>query len=341
MNSVKVRRVAVCHPEFRLDQAEAARRIGEATGEPRRAAALARGTRIDQRHVVLPPDEIGKLGSIEARNLVYAREAPRLAREAASEALRGGTVDFLVTTSCTGYVSPGWDVDLVEQLPLPCDTQRLPITLAGCAGGVLSLARATDYLRSRPGSGALAVSVELCSLAFHADAEEGNLTSTLIFGDGAGAALLTSDEDVDGLEVVDSASILVPGARRHLGFDLTDRGFYPLLTRSLASVLPGATAKATRSLLGRNGVTFSDLGFWLLHPGGAKILAGIETCFGLARERTHWAWDSMREYGNTSSAAIFDVMRRYLDDAAAPKGWGIVAGFGPGVSVELLLVRSC
>jgi alkylresorcinol/alkylpyrone synthase len=340
--AVTIRRIAVAHPEIRLSQKEAARRIGIATGDPRRTAALARGTRIDQRALALPAFEIGRLGSMEARNRLYASLAPPLALEAARRALADDDVDFLVTTSCTGYMSPGWDVSLVEELPLSTDTPRLPITEAGCAGGVVAIARAADYLRSRPGGTALAVSTEICSLAFHADSEEGNLTSALIFGDGAGACVLdASEEPGAGLQVIDSASALVPEGRDALGFDLTDRGFYPLLTRALVGLLPGPTRSAVRRLLRRHGLDFGDVSFWLLHPGGSRIISGLEACLSLPLEKTHWSWDSMREFGNTSSAAIFDVMRRYLEDEAAPKGWGIVAAFGPGVSVELLLVRSC
>jgi alkylresorcinol/alkylpyrone synthase len=313
-----------------------------ATGDPRRAAALARGTMIDQRALALPVSEIGSLGTIEERNNIYASLAPPLALDASRKALADRPCDFLVTTSCTGFMSPGWDVNLVEELPLPRETPRLPITQAGCAGGVVAMARAADYMRSRPGSSALAVSSEICSLAFHADPEEGNLTSTLIFGDGAGAALMDSNSTGDGgLEVVDSASILVPNARAHLGFDLTDRGFYPLLTRALVGVLPGATAAAAMPLLARHGLRMSDIAFWLLHPGGARIITGLEQCLRLNPESTRWSRESMREFGNTSSAAIFDVIRRFLADPNAPRGWGIAAAFGPGVSVELLLVRSC
>ena len=47
----------------------------------------------------------------------------------------------------------------------------------------------------------------------------------------------------------------------------------------------------------------------------------------------------MREFGNTSSAAIFDVLRRYIDDAQ-PGEYAVAAAFGPGVSIELLLLRA-
>ena len=230
---------------------------------------------------------------------------------------------------------------LVQELPLGCDTVRLPITQAGCSGGALALARAADYLRSRPGSAALAVSCELCSLAFQTSADEGILTSALIFADGAGAALLDSDPEAEGLEIIDSVSLLAPAPAAVLGFDLTDGGFYPLLSRELVDVLPPASGVAIERLLRPHGLAIPDIDFWLLHPGGARILSRLEEALGIERCLTHWSWDSMAAHGNTSSAAVFDVIRRYLADESAPGGWGVIAAFGPGISIELLLVRRC
>ena len=47
----------------------------------------------------------------------------------------------------------------------------------------------------------------------------------------------------------------------------------------------------------------------------------------------------MQEYGNTSSAAIFDVLRRYLEDLSSGEV-AVAAAFGPGVSIELLLLQA-
>jgi alkylresorcinol/alkylpyrone synthase len=345
VNKVWLRNAAVAHPEYRVAQEEAARRIGEASGDQRRTAAIARGTRIETRSVILAAETIRGLGSIEARNRIYAEHAPRLALAA----VRGletdiglEDADMLVTTSCTGYMVPGWDVVLVEEINLKQTAVRLPITEAGCSGGVTALARATDYLCAHPGSRALVVAVEICSLAFHPDSEAGNLTSALLFGDGASAALLESGTSPgSGLEVVDSLSLLVPCSREALGFALTDQGFYPQLTRDLADLLPAPTRDGVTELLARNGVALEDIGFWLVHPGGPRILESIAMTFGRTKQEMRWSWQSLREFGNTSSAAILDVTRRFLADESAPAGWGAVIAFGPGVSVEMLLVRRC
>ncbi|MGI8925153.1 MAG: type III polyketide synthase [Tepidiformaceae bacterium] len=343
MGIVRIAGAAVAHPPLRIGQAEAARHIGAFVEDQRRVAALARGTRIASRAIALPAEELAALGGIEERNGVYHRIAPALARAATEAVLPPGNrraLAFLATSSCTGYTVPGWAVDLVEDLSLPYDTVRLPITEAGCAGGVVALSRAADYLRGREGKAALAVAVEVCSLAFHPGGGDGNVTASLIFGDGAGAARLETGGG-PGLEVVDTLTHLIPGTKALLGFDLTDRGFYPVLARELVDALPAATERAVSLLLGRNGLCAGEIGAWLLHPGGARILAGLERALGLRRERTRWSWDSMREFGNTSSAGIFDVLRRYIEEGGPPGRWAVICAFGPGVSVELMLVRSC
>jgi alkylresorcinol/alkylpyrone synthase len=338
---VRISGINAAHPPTRLSQADAARAIGAWSRNPRRVAALARGTQIEQRAIALTPDEVRALGAAGARNDIYQRIAPGIAIDAARGVLREVDVSgiaCLVTSSCTGYSVPTWGVDVVEAFRLPARAIRLPITESGCAGGVVALARAVDHLRTRPGASGLAVAVELCSLAFHPGGDDGNLTSTLIFGDGAGAALLETGEG-PGLEVVDTASRLVPNTKHALGFALTDQGLYPILTRELPELLGEPTREAVVEFLCQNGITTRDIGAWLLHPGGARILKTLEEGLDLDRCQTHWSWDSMRDFGNTSSAAIFDVMGRYFRDRR-PGEYAVVAAFGPGLSIELMLLRA-
>jgi alkylresorcinol/alkylpyrone synthase len=329
----------VSHPPERLIQRDVPGLMGVRGLSALRARAVVRGSHIAERRTVLPPDGLRELTTIEQRNAVYHEHAPVVAAAACRKLLdhEEYAVGGLFTSSCTGYTVPSLAVDLVERLGLCSDVARVPVTEAGCAGGVVAIARAAEFVAARPGRAAIAAAVELCSLSFHRSEDEAVLTANFIFGDGAGAALLASG-DGPGLEIVDSASILIPGTRHMLGFDLTDRGFYPVLSRELVDVLPAATLQAVAPMLARQGLTCSDIGAWLLHPGGSRILGRLEKELGLARAQTHWAWDSLREFGNTSSAAVFDVMRRYLDEPQPP-GWCIVAAFGPGLAVELLLVR--
>lgn len=340
MNRVRITNVTSAHPGRRVRQEEAVRLIAEMSGDGRRAAAVARGTKIETRAIALSAAEIMALGTIESRNLLYHKIAPGMAFDASSCSLADtdrDSVGCIVTSSCTGYSVPGWGATLIERHGLRNDTVRVPLTESGCGGGVVALACAADYVAAHRGRSALVVAAEVCSLAFHATGDDGNLMSSLIFGDGAGAALLEPGHG-RGLEILDSSSTLIPNSRELLGFDLTDRGFYPVLRRELVARLVPAAGAAVQELLARNCLGAGDIGAWLLHPGGARILCELEAGLGLEREKTRWSWDSMREFGNTSSAAIFDVIRRYNDDTVE-NPLALVAAFGPGVAIELLLVR--
>ncbi len=338
-HGVRIAAVAVAHPDETIVQADVPRLMDVKGLNALRARAVVRGSRIKERRIVLHPDGIRELKSIEQRNAIYQERAPGLALAAIEHVLgdQAREVGALVTTSCTGYMVPSLATHLVERASLCPDTARLPITEAGCAGGVVALAHAANYLAAHPGRAAIACAVELCSLSFHHSEDEGVLTANLIFGDGAGAALLRAGPG-EGIEIVDSASVLIPGTRELLGFNLTDEGFMPVLSRRLADALPDGVLSGLAPLLSRHGLRCSDIGAWLLHPGGSRILSRLESTLHLDKAATQWSWASLRDFGNTSSAAIFDVLRRYLE-SPRPMEWGVVAAFGPGVAVELLLVR--
>lgn len=339
--SVAITAVRTAVPQFEVESARAADLIGRAVGETRLAAAIARASGIERRATALPSEVLAKLGTITARNEVYKQVAPVLAAEVTAQLLP--TVQLppgsYVSSSCTGYMVPGWDGLIATQLELPDDLVRLPITQAGCAGGLLAIAQAADFVRLHPNRSALAVSVELCSLAFHADPQQGNLVSALLFGDGAGGAVL--EASANGIEVLEHRSAVVPNSREALGFDLTDQGFYPRLSLDLADLLVEPFCRSLSRLLAESEVALSDLSYFLIHPGGPRILDRLQSALNIPDEQLRWSRESLRNRGNMSSAAIFDVLHRFLEDPGAPTGTGVMAAFGPGVSIELLLVRRC
>jgi alkylresorcinol/alkylpyrone synthase len=342
LQPVRITSVCSAHPAGRLFTEEALE-LAEGFGiDPRKVAALARNSRIEARAISFPVEQLASLGSIAARNDLYRRLAPGLACEAASRAMGERDPDdfvFVATSSCTGYSVPGWALDLVEKLDLPLNAVRIPITEAGCSGGALAMASASHYLRSQPHKSALAVSTELCSLTFHGPFEEDNLRACLLFGDGAGAAVLESGTGA-GLEVIDTYSYLVPHSRHVLGFDLTDLGFTTILSRQLPDIIAPALSPAIEGLLSRHGLSADDIDSWLIHPGGPRILETVESKLGTRREQMRWSWESMTEFGNTSSAAVYDVLARYLQKPPPAGEKAVLAAFGPGVSIELILLES-
>ena len=341
--AARITRVASAVPMSRLSQLDAAEWIGAQLGEARRARAIARHSGIEERAIAVTPEELLTLRTIEARNGRYRRIAPPMAAEAVRSlgAFRPDAIDCLVTSSCTGYTVPSLAVQVATTVSLKSEVVRVPITEAGCAGGLVALMRAADYVTAHPGAAALGVAVEVCSLAFQEDPEDGNLTSTLLFGDGAGAALVESGVG-PGLVLLEASSTLVAGTQDTLGFELTDTGFRPVLSRELPELLVPAAVEAVQRLLARRELQPHDIDAWLIHPGGARILEGLQRALCVDRSRLASSWDSLRERGNMSSASIFDVLRRYLEGRRAHEvsEIAVLAAFGPGLSIELALVRS-
>src|SRR5579864_5538961 len=82
----------------------------------------------------------------------YAAEATSLAITAAERALASasaaiGDIGLIVVSSCTGFVLPGIDVQLINHLGLRRDIARMPFMNFGCAGGAAGLSSAADWVR--------------------------------------------------------------------------------------------------------------------------------------------------------------------------------------------------
>jgi alkylresorcinol/alkylpyrone synthase len=91
-----------------------------------------------------------------------------------------------------------------------------------------------------------------------------------------------------------------------------------------------------------HGLDAGDLSFWLVHPGGPRVLEAVEQSCALPRAALGHSWDVWRECGNMSSATALFVLDRWMRSAAAQDvpGVGLLLAFGPGVSCEMVLMRS-
>jgi alkylresorcinol/alkylpyrone synthase len=186
----------------------------------------------------------------------------------------------------------------------------------------------------------LLISVELPSLTFQrTDSSPANLISCALFGDGAAAVVLTG-RPAPGLQLIGTRSHLIPDSLDAMGFDLKGSGFHIVLSRHVPQLIRDEIGGVTDRLLGSHGLTRADLQFFLLHPGGQKLLSYIEEEMGLDQTHTRSSWQVLEEYGNLSSATVLFVMRQFLDQPAPPTGaHGLLAAFGPGFSTELALLQ--
>ena len=197
------------------------------------------------RHLVAPVEWLLEPRSLGETMRAYAEHAPRLAREATCRALTAAGVgpaeiDLVVSVSCTGYLVPSLDVQLAAEIGLRQDVTRLPLTELGCSGGAAGIAAAHRHLAAFPHDRVLVVAVELPTLTFQRDDRSfDNLTAAMVFGDGAGAAVLGAEPPgASGrLQVRGAASRLLPASAGALGFDLRDGGFHVVLDRRVPRLI--------------------------------------------------------------------------------------------------------
>lgn len=294
------------------------------------------------RHLAAPLEWIMQPHTQSDRTDAYLQHARALALTAAGGALRGAgrdasDVGLIISVSCTGFVLPSLDAELIPRLGLRDDTTRLPITELGCGGGVAALGRAHDYLRAYQDRAALVVAVELPSLTFQPDDRSiDNLVAALVFGDGAGAAVLDASTG-SGWQVTRTGSVLVPEGARHLGYQLRDGGLRVILSRQLPDLIGLHLPRAVDRFLAEDGLRVRDLDHLVAHPGGPRVLEAVAGSLGVSSDLLQSSERVFSDVGNVSSATIFFVL------AALPRplrpSTALAIAFGPGLSIELALLR--
>ncbi len=301
---------------------------------------------VHKRHVIFPIDYTVEPRSLEKTNQEYAAHAIALGQRAAEECLKraGMTaqdIDLIITVSCTGFMIPSLDAHLINRMGFRSDVRRMPFTELGCAAGAMALGRASDYLQSKADGNALIISVELPSLTFQRkDVSQANLISSILFGDGAAAVIVSNKKDAAGPRVLVSETYTFPNSLDAMGFDLKDSGFHILLSKDVPEMIGARIEGLVDGFLSRHGQTRSDIRGWILHPGGSRLLGNVETALGLTKCQTQPSWDILGNVGNLSSATILFILQEWLEKRPLQKDEiAMAAAFGPGFSAEFLLLQ--
>jgi alkylresorcinol/alkylpyrone synthase len=307
--------------------------------------AVVDNSAIRQRFCILPVEELIQPRSLERISQQYQEHAIRLGRLVAGECLerahmRPEDIDLIITVSCTGVMIPSLDAHLANAMGFRSNVRRLPITELGCAAGAAAVARGRDFLLAFPRAKVLVVAVELASLTFQRGSlSQANLISSILFGDGAAAAVMTGD-NVPGPRVLDAESFLFPGSIDAMGFDLKETGFHIVLSRDVPDMIRGRIRHLVDCFLARQGLVPEEIDAFVLHPGGRKLLLAVEEELALPRQRTQPSWDVLSEYGNLSSASVLFVLHEWMTKRRVAAGsLGLMAAFGPGFSAEQLFLR--
>jgi alkylresorcinol/alkylpyrone synthase len=299
---------------------------------------LQRDNGIDARRLAL--DSLDDVFCIEPNTLArrFAAHAPALAAQAAQRALRKahlapGQIDAVVVSTCTGYLCPGLSGHVAERLGLRADITALDLVGQGCAAALPNLQMCRALLDSGAAEHVLSVCVEVSSAAMYLDNDPGVIISACLFGDGAGAAVLSRQPGGTGRRVrwTDSASLLDPTQREALRFEQRDGLLRNILTRAVPQLAAGHAQRVLATVLERAGLRTADLSAWIVHAGGRDVLLALAQELQIGAQHLRYSAAMLREYGNLSSAFVYFVLDAALEDPA-PGGWWWLSSFGAGFS---------
>ena len=350
---MKIAAAATAFPEHYYPQAELTDRLVQLLGLEGHAAERLRklhgNSQIDGRHLVLPLDAYADLGGFTGANATWLEAAVPLGEQCCSEALvragvRASEVDAIFFSTVTGLSSPSVDARLVTRLGLRPDVKRVPMFGLGCVAGAAAVARAADFVSGDPSRVALVLTVELCTLTLQRDDRSvANLVSTGLFGDGAAAAVVVGRDHASansGPTIEATRSVFYPDTEEVMGWNIGAHGFRIVLSTDVPKVAEQQLPKDVDAFLSEHDLNRDDIARWVAHPGGPKVLQGLQNGLGLSRDDLAISWQSLARAGNLSSSSVLMILAETLQQRPGAAGdLGLMLAMGPGFCSELLLLR--
>ncbi|MBD0421527.1 type III polyketide synthase [Streptomyces sp. TRM S81-3] len=362
-------------PPYRYAQDDLTERIGDLCLPPGADRGLLRrlhaSAGVRTRHLALPIERYAGLGDFGRSNDAWMAAGLQLGEAALTGALKEAglgpdDLDLLVCASITGVAAPSLDARLAGRMGLRPDVKRLPVFGLGCVAGAAGLARVHDYLRGHPGHTAALLTVELCSLTLQrSDASRANLVAGALFGDGAAALIARGGSGVRdsgerdgggrdrggrdsggagphaaGPSVIATRSHLYPDTEQLLGWDIGASGFRVVIDAGVPGIVRDHFGGHLRAFLTEHGLTTDDIGTWVCHPGGPKVLSAVSDSLGLPGDALDCAWRSLATVGNMSSVSVLHILQTVREHHRPEPGtWGVLLAMGPGLCSELVLLR--
>ena len=252
-------------------------------------------------------------------------------------------VDLVIVATCTpDYYMPATAVLVAHELGA---TRAAGFDLmAACSGFVFALATASAYVRSGMYRNVLVVGVELLSRFL--DYTDRN--TCVLFGDGAGAVIVSASDAPGGLLGLDMYSdgsgkegIIFPAggsacpttpktvAEGGHFVHMAGKEVYKYATRQLA--------ESSRSALRSAGLSVEDVDQFLFHQANLRIIESVQNAVGIPADKTYL---NIAKYGNTSAASVpMALVEAIAEGRIKPGDRLLMAAFGAGYTAGAAVVE--
>ena len=291
-----------------------------------------------------PTENLEPFPKLEKRMQWYQQYAAQLsmgAIEKCLEKIPGQTITHLITVSCTGMSAPGLDLELLELLNLPATTFRTSVNFMGCYAAIHALKIADAFCKADKKANVMIVCAELCTLHFQKEHTVDNMTSSMLFADGAAAVLVTGNEAIEGLTIDNFYSMVSLKGKKDMAWELSSKGFLMTLSGYVADMIEEDFDVLVEGALTAANLSKENITQWCIHPGGKKILEAVHKSLGFTNGQLQPCYDVLKDYGNMSSPTVLFVLEKIMDALnKKEKNTIFGAAFGPGLTMETFILSA-
>lgn len=111
----------------------------------------------------------------------------------------------------------------------------------------------------------------------------------------------------------------MPNSEHYITYDVKDTGFHFKLDKNVMHSIEHVVPVMECVSQDCHGIEAGKQDFYFFHTGGRRIMNELVRCLGIEERLIQHSRSSLAEYGNISSGVVFDVLRRFIDDADTEK----------------------
>ena len=278
---------------------------------------------------------------IKERLVISSEKLEDLAVEAANKALENAgltiaDIDFIICSNVVNeYVTPALSCIIQGKLGATCPTVDIN---AACAGFLFAIDMADDKLRAKKAKNILIVCAEEPSRMVSWQ----NRSTSVLFGDGAGAAVVTEGDELKAIRLTTSSLTDVLYYQRKLEptpYIDKEENFEPLVMKGRDVFKHAVTnsCRDIRKILNETKLEPNDIKYYVLHQANKRIIDSIRNFLGVDEEKVP---HNVERYGNISSAALPALLDELNRAGKLQKGDKLVfSAFGAGFTTAACVIE--